>query len=945
MVYDVYFFLKMILTITDNSVNSIGRHNKIDINKKIRRKVTNMKYGKRYAYTVIAVIAVATVFFGFMIPKINMDNELRHFFPEEHPSNIRFKQLTKDFGDQYAMDIVLETNEDTILRPDYIATIKNISEEIGLLDNVVKVRSLTDIEFITAMDGALVVEPLLPERFSGTAAEIQAIKQKIFEWPHAYLGTIISDSFKGVQIVVTIASTSTPTEVSTLYNNTVEIVKRNLQTVNGVSYKIAGDPVLAEHAKLFMYADLRNLIPLITAVVLLCLFLSFKNIEGTILPLLAVLISTVWTIGTMALIGEPLTIVSSCLPVLLIAVGSAYGIHIVNHYYQHLETEPPIPSQERHRAIVAESLKGVRAPVLLAGITTIAGFISTITSPIKPLKSFATFSAYGIVIELVIAFLLIPALLILKPVSLVQKQQNKMQMHSEKQNARLAALGIKIDEKGMMHRIYLFFNRHRAGFIIMLLAIINLSIWGIYQLNIESAFLEYFPKNSEIREGVSYIDSHYVGSTGFSLVIDGKKKGALCDPEILKQMDGLSGFLTDNYADIGTILSFSDFIKRLNQVMHKDMQTEYSATAESADKGSQSGESFFSDAGSFFADSDTEQGSRIPAESSPDSLAVQTVSRAADTSPSFAARYRGKALTADDVMELFIAAYAQSGGKDVTLPEFIAALQKELNYNGAAYDEIPYDVSKYPVANREELKNLISQYLLLYSGSLDDLVDEQLEPSKTRMQIMMRVHDTGKIKAVIDAATQYAQQHFPDGYTLEASGLGELETAMTSMIIGSQISSLLLAIVIVFCILSLYYRSPFAGLIGAVPLGVSILMNFGIMGLTGINLDMVTSLVAAIAIGIGIDYTVHFMNNYHKERLRTDDLTAVTVNTLQLSGKAIMVNAASVGFGFVVLCFSRFVVLRFVGFLVAVVMLTGSVAAMTILPMLLNIFKPRFMAK
>ena len=910
----------------------------------MRRQVTNMKYGKRYAYTLIAVIAAVTVFFGFMIPKIIMDNELRHFFPEKHPSNIRFNQLTADFGDQYAMDVVLETNEETILRSDYVAAVKKISEELALLDNVVKVRSLTNIEFITAQDGSIVAEPLLPEQFSGTAAEIQAIKQKIFEWPHAYLGTIISDSFKGVQIVVTISSTCTPAEISALYHNTIEIITQNLQTVNGMSYKIAGDPVLAEHAKIFMYADLRNLIPLITIVVLFCLFLSFKNIEGTILPLLAVLISTIWTIGTMALIGEPLTIVSSCLPVLLIAVGSAYGIHIINHYYQRLEKQPLIASQEQHCSIVSESLKGVRAPVLLAGITTIAGFISTITSPIKPLKSFATFSAYGIVIELVIAFLLIPALLILKPVSLVQKQQKKMQMHSEKQNARLAALGIKIDEKGLMHKIYLFFNRHRAGFIIILFVIINLSIWGIYQLNIESAFLEYFPKNSEIREGVSYIDSHYVGSTGFSLVIDGKEKGALCNPEILKQMDGLSGFLTDNYADIGTILSFSDFIKRLNQVMHKDMQSEYSAAVESADEGAQSAESFFSDIGSFFTDSGTEQDSDMATDLSPDGLAAQTSSGVAGAS-SFAARYRGKTLTADEVMELFIAAYAQSGGKNVTLPEFMAALQKELNYNGAAYDEIPYDVSKYPAANREELKNLISQYLLLYSGSLDDLVDEQLEPSKTRMQIMMRVHDTGKIKAVINAATQYAQQHFPEGYTLEAAGLGELETAMTSMIIGSQISSLLLAIVIVFCILSMYYRSPFAGLIGAVPLGVSILMNFGIMGLTGINLDMVTSLVAAIAIGIGIDYTVHFMNNYHKERLRTDDLTAVTVNTLQLSGKAIMVNAASVGFGFVVLCFSRFVVLRFVGFLVAVVMLTGSVAAMTILPVLLNIFKPRFMAK
>ena len=125
-----------------------------------------MKYGKRYAYTVIAVIAVVTVFFGFMIPKINMDNELRHFFPEEHPSNIRFKQLTKDFGDQYAMDIVLETNEDTILRPDYITAIKNISEELALLDNVVKVRSLTDMlaKEETALK-ALQNNPQILERF------------------------------------------------------------------------------------------------------------------------------------------------------------------------------------------------------------------------------------------------------------------------------------------------------------------------------------------------------------------------------------------------------------------------------------------------------------------------------------------------------------------------------------------------------------------------------------------------------------------------------------------------------------------------------------------------------------------------------------------------------------------------------------------------------------
>ena len=235
--------------------------------------------------------------------------------------------------------------------------------------------------------------------------------------------------------------------------------------------------------------------------------------------------------------------------------------------------------------------------------------------------------------------------------------------------------------------------------------------------------------------------------------------------------------------------------------------------------------------------------------------------------------------------------------------------------------------------------------MLLYSGALDSLLDETLEPKKSRMQIIMRTHDTGKIKNVIQDAEYFASTHFPQGYTLEAAGLGELETAMTSMIISSQVSSLVLAVGIVFCILSLFYRSFIAGLIGAIPLGISILLNFGIMSLTGINLDMVTSLVAAIAIGIGIDYTVHFMNNYHNERIISEDLTQVTLKTLRHSGKGIAVNAFSVGCGFLVMCFSKFVVLRFVGFLVAVVMFTSSVAALTILPVVLNIFKPSFMAK
>ena len=569
-----------------------------------------------------------------------------------------------------------------------------------------------------------------------------------------------------------------------------------------------------------------------------------------------------------------------------------------------------------------QTLKSARPPVLLAGITTIAGFVSTITSPIKPLKSFAIFSAVGIVIALSLAFLFIPSVLMLKSVKQIQKQQKRMSLLNVKKNARLAALGVH--KKGaVLDRFYSYFNKRQAVFIIGLLVIIGISIWGIFNLNIESAFLEYFPKNSKIRSDVVSIDNKYVGTTGFSLVVTGREKGDMCNPEILKSMDDLENFLKSNHPEIGSIVSFTEFIKRMNQVMNAHPIESQNIGTEN----SESVESFFDDEDTLESDSYSET----------EATTSGTVSVLKDN------------LNREETIELFVSAYAKayasSNSRELGVSEFIEALKREINYRGAAYYEIPEDIKKYSVSQKEELKNIISQYLLLYSGALDSLLDETLEPKKSRMQIIMRTHDTGKIKNVIQDAEYFASTHFPQGYTLEAAGLGELETAMTSMIISSQVSSLVLAVVIVFCILSLFYRSFIAGLIGAIPLGISILLNFGIMSLTGINLDMVTSLVAAIAIGIGIDYTVHFMNNYHNERIISEELTQVTLKTLRHSGKGIAVNAFSVGCGFLVMCFSKFVVLRFVGFLVAVVMFTSSVAALTILPVVLNIFKPSFMAK
>ncbi|MBQ5569598.1 MAG: MMPL family transporter, partial [Treponema sp.] len=245
----------------------------------------------------------------------------------------------------------------------------------------------------------------------------------------------------------------------------------------------------------------------------------------------------------------------------------------------------------------------------------------------------------------------------------------------------------------------------------------------------------------------------------------------------------------------------------------------------------------------------------------------------------------------------------------------------------------------------EELAGVVQGYLTLLSGSLDRFVDDDMNPQVMRITVQLRNHSTQTTGEIIAAAQKFAQEHFPEGYTLEPTGTAEMEYTMTKMIVSSQLTSLLISLLCVFVIIALAFKSGWAGLLGAVPLALAIILNYMVMGFAGINLDLVTSIIASVAVGVGIDYTIHFMTTYKEERAKSDDLEEVTRMTFRKSGHGIVTNAIAVGFGFLVLCFSKFVVLRYIGILVAIVMFTSSFLAMTVIPGFLNMYAPKFISK
>ena len=902
-----------------------------------------MKNLLKHPKLIVFICLALTVALAAPLVSVSIENTVRRYMPPKSDSYTRLIGTEDQFGSMISIGISLETDDETILTPEYLEVIRKITDQIDSLDGIKSINSITKIDYVYSLDGGLAAGQLLDDDYTGSKADIQAVKEKIIDWQDMYNRVIIDDDFQAAQIAATIDPDFGSTQQIELLHKIQKIAYEAIEGHN-LEVRFYGDPVLSDNASDYMIHDLLTLIPLVTLVVLLSLYFSFHTFSGTLLPLISVLMSTIWSCGIMSLAHVTFTIVASVIPVCLIACGSAYGIHVITHYEAAVKKIEGEITKEKHLDAICAGLKDVWIAVLLAAITTIAGFISLVTSPIEPLKSFAIFSATGVAFSLLTSITFIPAALSLRPLNRIGKRRfnqlsEKIKAKVLRERERLG--GHKAEARGRtLYNIYHFCAGTKPRLVIFSVLICLFSFLGVKRLVINTSLVGYFPPASKFRQDIDFVDRTFAGTNDVYFVISGQEKGDMTKPEILKKVDDLQNHLLAEYPEIGKAVSFTTFIKRMNQVMHAPMLAASDSADDfaAADSGDYA-EDDWGSSGDDWADSGDDWG-----DSSSDESEAQTAAETKEwVDPNIQyAKDLQEQITVQKALEMFASAYTAAGGKNATVDGMMKELEKLFNFNGIDYYEVPYDLDKYPAATREGLANLVSQYLLLYSGSLDRFSDDQLAPKTIRMQVQLRCHDTHKIKEIITEAQEYAKANFPAGYTLVPTGNGEMEASMTDMVISSQITSILFSIFMVFVIIAVSFKSPVAGLLGAVPLAFTIILNFMTMGFTGIQLDLVTSIIASVAIGVGIDYTIHFMESYKAERAKSDNVEEVTLRTFAVSGLGIVTNALAVGLGFLVLLLSSFQILRCIGLLVAIVMFSSSFLAMTVIPGVLNAFDPKF---
>jgi predicted RND superfamily exporter protein len=861
----------------------------------------------KHPWVIVGVIAAITVFFAAQLPRARMDNNTTGFLPKDNPARITTEHLEAEYGDEITIIVGLERPYGTVFDSTFLSRVKEFAEEAEAIELVKNTNSLMSTQYLTSDSESIIVTDLVDENFSGTPEEIAELKRRLASWD-MYQGSFVSDDLSAAQIAIKINAAADDAGSPEVVAVLTHLRDRAKEMFAGyASVYTTGQPVISATISESVLSDVMFLIPLAVIVLLAVLIFSFRRFSYVTLPLLTVLIAVIWAIGAMPLFGVTLTMLSAALPTILIAVGSAYAVHVISHYKD--EVNSKTFTAEEHRIFVLGLVRKLIKPVFLAALTTFAGFISFCFTTLVPMRDFGVFASFGVLAAFAVAVTLIPAILLIRgprAVKLAAQKKKRSSKSGPGFDTRLAVTMSAIVNK-------------KALVLVITTVVVAVSVIGASKVVVDNAIVEFFNDNTEVSRSDRFIRQHFGGSTNLTLSVEADNTQTLLNPQTLTAIEGLSAYLIERIPSVTKVTGFTDMIKRMNQLFNVDESPDGVAALSTAYSDPNESDFGFGDFG--FEDSEEwngENANNVSPSASPGTPAVSM-----ETPITFAM-------------------LNSAAGKRANLSanELVRELERMANYEGYSYYEIPSDPERYGKTTDEELQQLIANYLVLLGGqSEDSMSNDPLEPTAIQTIILINSQWQKDAQNVIKAVNEYVAANFPKNVRVLVGGGAIQEGAVVSLVVDSQIISILISVIIVLIIVALSYKSLAAGLIAAMPLTVAIIANFAVMGFAHITINVATALIASLAVGIGIDYTIHFIDAFKREYAAGGDYL---YRTFAGAGKAILINAVSVGASFGVLALSQFRVMAQFGGLIALSMGISAFVSLTVIPVLLMAVRPKF---
>lgn len=839
-------------------------------------------------------------------PFISVDTDPENMLPTNDLERIFHNKTKTDFAlsETLVVGIVNDTDPDGVFNPQTLNRVYELTEFAktlqwyepkhadsisGVIEADMLGPSLVD-HMSQSGPGEIKFEWLMP-RPPKSREEALAIRAKAFS-NSLLKGRLFSEDGKVMCIYLPL------TDKHLSYRITTELEKKIAQMDGVEDYHIAGVPVAEVAIGIEMFSQMTLGSPLAMLVILFLLWFFFRKWRLVILPMLIALCSVLSTMGLMIALGFEVHILSSMIPIFLMCIGAVSSIHILSNFSD-------VFTMEKGRK---ETIKAVMhtlfTPILYTSLTTAAGFSSLVFTPIPPAQIFGAFLSIGVMLAWLYTILLVPAYIMMIP---EQKLQNFGMFEREK------------DSKSVLTRTLqglcdLTFN-HAKGLLVIMSVIVAISIWGTLQINVNDNYAKRFVKTHPIRKADMALNKHLDGTYTAYLILEGE---TAIEHSLMK-------------------------IKQLSQKLQayaRDIEPEYTNASEIAQK--------IIALFPLLADQHRLYRNFL------DSVIIQISKQTDDVSDEEFFTYeelrafigiekeRLKTFKRPDVLHYISQLqhhleHKRAVGKSTSLVNAVCKVNQEITGGSPDNYRIP-----------DNLRGIAECLMQFQQGHRPNDLWHMVTPDykKANIWVQLKTGDSNDMKAVVKIVDSYIRNNPPPiKLTHQWAGLHYINLVLQEKLIPSMLRSFLGSFLVVFFMMSFLFRSFRWGSLCMVPLTITILTIYGIIGISGKDYDLPIAVLGVLTLGMAVDFAIHFLQRGRQKYTEHQSWKVTTSVMFAEPARAISRNVLVIAIGFLPLLIGPLVPYKTMGIMLFAIMTLSGLITLIVLPSLLTITERYFFRK
>ncbi|NIN92976.1 MMPL family transporter [bacterium] len=937
----------------------------------------------------IVLVVLTTLFLGYEVTKVRFNADFSSYLQADNPLVREFNRIGEVFAGKSIAMVLIESED--LFSSETLTLIRDLTDAYGNVDGVSHVTSLTNVLDFKKTEWGLEVGKLVPPgEIPKSQKELNRLRDYVMS-TERYVGDLVSEDGEATIIVLRLTAGANEDRV---VKELERINKSIAPSTENIS--LGGMPALMHSMVILISKNMGVLLPIMGLLIFLVLIIAFRKPGGIFLPLAIVGLATIFTVGLVVLFGLSFDMLSSAVPVILIAMGSADGIHFMKRYYERRRIG------EIPRVAVKETFAEMWVPMVITTLTTMVGFASLVISEFSVIAHFGLVTALGIFLALVITFTLLPTILSFSRLK-IKTPQKVMAGTSNRFLERMAEV------------IY----KHKILVLASAAAIVAVSAVAIPRIAKDVDWSLCLQKGSKPHRAEMLLREKFGGSLPVQVLI----KGDIKSPATLKTMRYVERYLNTVHL-VSESRSIASVISEMNEVMNDRYIVPETREGVANLWFLIEGEDMLKQMVTSDNNEALIQGRLATMDTQPLVLTVDKIDQFVEELPRSLAVFdlrevplgkreafvkirqknitdkvlwnlRGKGIDVDrsKIKELVATALSQ---QEVREEDYVEVERKVVSYllseeadlegipepraetiAGKVVERIKKDgrISPEQIANivKSKLKKANDEDVDYLSESLAGVISETIGEIKVNsvLQGLTGILPIGSqeirglnrdLKGDLWEMNENLMVMNMDEYqeisggsnppeiqeiqiSMNQTGMAPVLNHMEAALVPSQVYSVLIALILIIIMLALMLRSVVGGIISVVPISMTILVNFAVMGYGRIGLDSFTSMIASIAIGLGIDYAVHFNSRFRRELSELKNELQALKKTLGTTGVAIIINALMVGLGFSVLLLAGGQHIRRFGGLIALTMLVSAIFTLAVLPALILVLKPRYLKK